>query len=115
MGPLVRLIECQNSNVAAGAARGDGTGAPAAKSSGPMAKRSKKGCQKGSELYNSHWFGMYADQKEQGTISPGRMHGKNSPKRKFSSAMIAKIPLPLSRHIARVYHPHRGEAANAAD
>lgn len=53
MGPLVRLIECQNSNVAAGAARGDGTGAPAAKSSGPMAKRSKKGCQKGSELYNS--------------------------------------------------------------
>lgn len=28
-------------------------------------------------------------------------------KRKFSSAMIAKIPLPLSRHIAAVYHPSR--------
>jgi hypothetical protein len=26
-------------------------------------------------------------------------------KRKFASAMIAKIPLPLSRHIARVYRP----------
>lgn len=26
-------------------------------------------------------------------------------KRKFASAMIAKIPEPLSRHIARVYHP----------
>ena len=28
-----------------------------------------------------------------------------SPERKFASAMIAKIPEPLSRHIARVYHP----------
>ena len=28
-----------------------------------------------------------------------------SPKRKMASAMIAKIPLPLSRHIARVYRP----------
>ena len=29
--------------------------------------------------------------------------GSKSPTRKFASAMIAKIPLPLSRHIARVY------------
>ncbi len=29
----------------------------------------------------------------------------SSPRRKAASAMIAKIPLPLSRHIARVYHP----------
>jgi len=28
-----------------------------------------------------------------------------SPTRKMASAMIAKIPLPLSRHIARVYRP----------
>jgi hypothetical protein len=28
-----------------------------------------------------------------------------SPARKAASAMIAKIPLPLSRHIAAVYHP----------
>ena len=30
-----------------------------------------------------------------------------SPRRKFASAMIAKIPLPLSRWIAATYHPHR--------
>ena len=29
----------------------------------------------------------------------------NSPKRKMASAMIAKIPLPLSRHIAATYYP----------
>lgn len=33
-----------------------------------------------------------------------------SPRRKFASAMIAKIPLPLSRHIARAFLP-RAEAA----
>ena len=31
--------------------------------------------------------------------------------RKFASAMIAKIPLPLSRHIARTYHPGQAAAA----
>ncbi len=34
-----------------------------------------------------------------------RNHGSKSVKRKMASAMIAKIPLPLSRHIAAVYHP----------
>ena len=29
--------------------------------------------------------------------------------RKHASAMIAKIPLPLSQHIARTYHPHTSE------
>jgi hypothetical protein len=29
----------------------------------------------------------------------------SSPRRKMASAMIAKIPLPLSRHIARAWHP----------
>jgi C-5 cytosine-specific DNA methylase len=33
-----------------------------------------------------------------------------SPKRKMASAMIAKIPLPLSRHIASVYHPRAAAA-----
>jgi hypothetical protein len=51
------------------------------------------------------WFGNYADQKARGSISPGRMHGKNSTGRKFASAMIAKIPLPLSRHIAATFRP----------
>jgi hypothetical protein len=34
-----------------------------------------------------------------------------SPARKMASAMIAKIPLPLSRHIARTFYPRQSEAA----
>lgn len=34
-------------------------------------------------------------------------HHSGSVKRKFASAMIAKIPLPLARHIAATYHPAR--------
>ncbi len=49
------------------------------------------------------WFGSYAEQKERGTISPGRMHGSRSAARKAASAQIAKIPFALSRHIAQVY------------
>ena len=49
------------------------------------------------------WFGTYAEQKAAGTISPGRLHGKGSEKRKAASAMIAKIPFPLARHIARSF------------
>jgi hypothetical protein len=37
--------------------------------------------------------------------SMSRLYGAKSPQRKFASAMIAKIPEPLSRHIAEVYHP----------
>lgn len=33
-----------------------------------------------------------------------------SPSRKFASAMIAKIPLPLSSHIARAWHPMQDAA-----
>lgn len=33
------------------------------------------------------------------------VHSSKSPARKFASAMIAKIPLPLSRHIAATYRP----------
>lgn len=51
------------------------------------------------------WFGSYAEQKAAGTISPGRMFGKNSNARKAASAMIAKIPFPLSDWIARCYLP----------
>ncbi len=35
--------------------------------------------------------------------SPSRTSGSKSPARKMASAMIAKIPLPLSQHIARTY------------
>lgn len=34
-----------------------------------------------------------------------RRHGSKSKARKAASAMIAKIPLPLSRHVARVFRP----------
>lgn len=43
------------------------------------------------------WFGSGENCSEQ------RRHGSGSPKRKFASAMIAKIPLPLSRYIAAVF------------
>lgn len=33
-----------------------------------------------------------------------------SPRRKFASAMIAKIPLPLSRHVAATFRPERRAA-----
>lgn len=38
-------------------------------------------------------------------------HGSRSSARKAASAMIAKIPLPLSTHIARVYWPQAMERA----
>jgi len=45
------------------------------------------------------WFGSGTD------CSLQRRAGSGSTKRKFASAMIAKIPLPLSRHIAATYRP----------
>jgi hypothetical protein len=51
------------------------------------------------------WFGSYADMKAKGTISPGRLHGKGSIKRKAASAHIAKIPYELARWIARAWWP----------
>lgn len=38
-------------------------------------------------------------------------HGSKSKERKAASAMIAKIPLPLSRHIAATYRPTEARAA----
>ena len=40
-----------------------------------------------------------------------RKHGSKSPARKMASAMIAKIPLPLSRHIAVTFKPKLGVLA----
>lgn len=37
----------------------------------------------------------------------GRKYGSKSPARKAASALIAKIPITLSRHIAKVYYPER--------
>lgn len=46
---------------------------------------------------------------DEGSIS--RTTGSKSPACKMASAMIAKIPLPLARHIARVYQPRHQNAA----
>lgn len=51
------------------------------------------------------WLQGYAPGKQ----GP-RNHGSKSVGRKRASAMIAKIPLALSRHIARVYHPAQAAA-----
>ena len=50
-----------------------------------------------------------------GPRGPGSMASMSSksPARKFASAMIAKIPLPLSRHIARVFLPRERDRSNA--
>jgi len=65
------------------------------------------------------WFGDYQAQKTallEGTKCGGdwfnneqpslsRLYSSKSPARKAASAQIAKIPLPLSQHIARVFRP----------
>jgi C-5 cytosine-specific DNA methylase len=56
-------------------------------------------------IHDGSWFGSYAEQKAAGRISMGRQHGSKSPKRAMASAMIAKIPLPLSRYIAETFKP----------
>jgi hypothetical protein len=48
---------------------------------------------------SNDWFGSGSD------CSLQRRHGSKSTARKAASAMIAKIPLPLSRHIARTFKP----------
>lgn len=48
------------------------------------------------------WFGAGAD------CSMQRHAGSKSPSRKFASAMIAKIPLPLARYVGRVFMPREG-------
>jgi C-5 cytosine-specific DNA methylase len=60
------------------------------------------------------WFGDYATMKEgikQGgtwrhdPTSVSRISSSGSPRRREASALIAKIPLPLARHIAATYRP----------
>ena len=51
------------------------------------------------------WLGAGED------CSLQRRHGSKSPGRKMASAMIAKIPLPLSRYIAATFRPQMLEAA----
>lgn len=46
------------------------------------------------------WFGKNNDHAL-------RRHSSHSPARQQASAVIAKIPLPLARHIAKVFWPHK--------
>jgi hypothetical protein len=50
------------------------------------------------------WFGGYGGGFGWDS-SPMRRNSSKSSKRKMASAMIAKIPLPLSRHIAATFRP----------
>jgi len=50
------------------------------------------------------WFGDYKSREGRG-LSQISGNSSRSTARKAASAMIAKIPLPLSTHIARVYKP----------
>lgn len=51
------------------------------------------------------WFTKYGP----GNSNPIRRTGNTSVARKMASAMIAKIPEVLSRHIARTYYPVDGD------
>jgi len=63
----------------------------------------------GTAIKNGNdWFGAGAD------CSLQRRHGSKSTGRKAASALIAKIPLPLSTHIARTFQP-RAVAALLAE
>ena len=57
---------------------------------------------------NGGWFG-------DDNPSMMRLHSSKSPARKAASAMIAKIPEPLARHIARVFLPGKGRLTERAE
>jgi hypothetical protein len=61
----------------------------------------KDGIKQGGDWFNSSQPSM------------SRLYGSKSPQRKMASAMIAKIPLPLSRYIAATFRPI--ECAQAAE
>ncbi len=61
--------------------------------------------------------GWFNDNKRSGSDSQtgsGSRSGSKSPARKAASAAIAKIPFPLSSHIARVYKPFMADPEAAA-
>lgn len=72
---------------------------------GKGARFTSRDCGVEGTKVSGDWFGSYGDMKAAGTISPGRMHGKGPRQRAFASALIAKIPTPLSRWIAATYRP----------
>lgn len=76
-------------------------------SSGSARKAASLGCGDSGIKVGGDWFSATDPN------SP-RRHGSKSNARKAASAMIAKIPLPLSRHIAQVFRPGRPGIGAAA-
>jgi hypothetical protein len=64
-----------------------------------VADSKNRGARNGAIKCGGSWFGQGND------MSLMRQHSSKSPARKFASAMIAKIPAPLSRHIAATFRP----------
>lgn len=68
----------------------------------PPTSRAQKFNPDGTAHPPGSWFAI-ADSKERGAKTPGFRFdgtGSKSPKRKMASAMIAKIPILLARHVA---------------
>jgi len=65
------------------------------------------GIKQGGEAVKGAGNGWFNDAKRKGGTETGRLSqsGSKSPARKAASAHIAKIPLVLSRHIAKAWHP----------
>ena len=72
---------------------------------GKGARFTSRDCGVEGRKNGNDWFGSGAD------CSLQRRFGSKSSKRKMASAMIAKIPLDLSRHVARFWHPSRNQVA----
>ena len=65
-------------------------------------KASRHRNQDGHIKQGGDWF---AEARKGGEGGTSASFGSKSPQRKMASAMIAKIPEPLSRHIAKTFHP----------
>ncbi len=80
-------------------------------------RQAMEGCKGLPHRTKGHWTNP-AEHEDTGTKIGGdwfsdpestcRRHGSKSKGRRMASAMIAKIPLPLSRHIAAIFKPVTG-------
>jgi hypothetical protein len=81
-----------------------------ARTAGTQGWKLLKSCEVGPDhtgrKVGKDWFGGYGGGFGW-DCSPMRRNSSKSPARKAASAMIAKIPFELSRHIARTYFPGR--------
>ena len=69
---------------------------------GKGARFTSRDCGMEGTKQGGDWF---AEARKGGTGGTSESFGSKSPARRFASAMIAKIPLPLSRHIGSAFKP----------